>query len=253
MKKNFMITIMFLITFALFSAAPNADEIMEKSYNLPSSKDQYNISKMVLIDSKNNKKVRTLEMFTKETDEGTNSFARFLEPSDVKGTTFLTIGHKKGDDEQRIYLPALGKVRRISSSQKDGKFMGSDIYYYDMEDRDISDATYKYLRDDTHDGMECWIIEATPTDENAPYSKSILWVSKENYFLYKTEAYDKKKGKHIKTMVMRNVENINGVLIAKQIVVDNHKDDHKTLFILENPRINIGIKDDVFTVQNMTK
>ena len=88
-----------------------------------------------------------MEIITKEGAEGTNTFMKFIEPADVKDTKFLTIAHNKSDDEQRLFLPALGKVRRISSSTKNEKFMGSDLTYYDLEDYEYEDFTYKYVKD----------------------------------------------------------------------------------------------------------
>ena len=132
-------------------------------------------------------------MYTKQGSQGRNSFIEFVEPADVKGTKFLTIAHKNADDEQRLYLPALGKVRKISSSKKDGKFMGSDLFYYDMEDRDYEEFTYNYVGEEVFRGMNCYVVESFPKDSSAPYSKMVMWVNKENYFVYKRECYDSRQ------------------------------------------------------------
>jgi len=51
---------------------------------------------------------------------------------DVKGTVVLTFSHGLKPDEQWIYLPALKRVKRISSSNKSGPFMGSEFAYEDI-------------------------------------------------------------------------------------------------------------------------
>ncbi len=252
-KKLFLVSLVFFITAVLF-ADKKSDEIARKYYDLKKSDDSYSIGLMVIINKRGEKKTRKIEMYSKETKEGTNSFVKFLEPADVKGTKFLTIGHKKGDDEQRLYLPALGKVRRISSSKKDGTFMGSDLNYFDMENHVFEDFTYKYIKDKTYKDMDCYVIEASPLDKNAPYSKQVLWINKKDYFVYKSDCYDKKSDeKLLKTIVITEIKIINDVIIPVKIVVDNHQTKGKTLFMMDNVKINVGLKNNIFSIQNLEK
>ena len=235
-------------------ADPRGEEIARRNINLAEANDSHSLMVMVLVDRQNRKKMRKLDYYAKKTENGTNTFIRFLEPADLKGTSFLTIGYEKGDDEQRLYLPSLGKARRISSSNKGGKFMGSDLYFFDLEDRGFDDSDYEYLKDDIYNDMSCHLVATYPKDKDAPYSKQILWINKDNWFAYKIESFDKKrKDRMIKTIVMLDVKDYNGVLIPEKIVVDNHKDNHKTLLQRQDIKVNVGLKDDIFTVQNLTK
>jgi hypothetical protein len=104
MNKIIQIVLFFAVAFYV-SADQKGEQIAKSNFDLKKSRDSYSIATMVIISKSGDKKNRKLEMFTKETAEGTNSFIRFLEPADVKGSTFLTIAYKKGDDDQRLYLP----------------------------------------------------------------------------------------------------------------------------------------------------
>jgi outer membrane lipoprotein-sorting protein len=252
MKKIILFLCLIIFILPLF-ADQKGNEIAKKYFSLKESRDCSSLTLMVLINKKGEKKIRKLESYSKEGKNGRNSFMKFVEPADVKGTTFLIIGYNKGDDEQRIYLPALGKIRRISSSNKDQKFMGSDLTYYDMEDHEYNDFTYKYIKDDNYEGMDCHVIEMYPTDKNSPYSKQVTWISKKDFFAYKLECYDKKRNKKIKTIVSLDVKSFDGVLIPQRMVVDNHVENHKTLVQDTNIKINKGLKDTIFTIQNMQK
>lgn len=251
MKRIAFLFLTMIFTLSLF-ADGKGEEIARKNKDLKKSNDSYSEADMVLIDKKGDQKKRKLIMFSKEGKEGRNSFTEFSEPADVKGTKFLTIA-RKGDDEQRLYLPALKKTRLISSSSKDGKFMGSDLTYYDMEDRDFDDFTYKYIKDEKLGDRDCFVIETTPKDKTSPYSRSIMWISKSDYFTYKLEAYDKKDDKLLKTIVFVEVKTIDGVIIPTKTVVENNKEGTKTLLAIGNIKINSGIKDEVFSVQNLEK
>jgi len=102
--------------------------------------------------------------------------------------------------------------------------------------------------------MDCHVVEYYPTDKNAPYSKQVVWINKEDNFGYKIECYDKKAGqKHMKTLIMAEVVKIDGVIQPKKMVVDHHLKNHKTLMQMNEIKINVGLKDDIFSVKNLTK
>jgi outer membrane lipoprotein-sorting protein len=251
MKKILLTTVIIFLALPVF-ADQYGEDIARRSFDLPESDDDYSVTTMILINEQGDRKIRKIEFYSQEGNEGRNTFMEFMEPADVSGTCFLTLGKREGDDEQRIYLPALGRVRRISSSENDGKFMGSDIYYYDLEDNEWEDFTYQYLRDDTYNGMDCYVVESYPEDEDAPYSKVVLWINKDNYFVYKRECYDREaRPRLIKTIVVVETETVDGIIIFTKMAVDNHEDSHQTLLLRENVQVNIGVPDDIFTVRNL--
>ena len=71
---------------------------------------------------------RTLEL----TEDGDKSLIVFNSPRDVKGTATLTFTHKVGSDDQWLYLPSIKRVKRISSNNKSGPFVGSEFAYEDL-------------------------------------------------------------------------------------------------------------------------
>ena len=253
--KRFILILMLLGLGLCFHihADEKGSEIAKKNDELKKAKDSSSELTMTLVDKKGAKKTRKLIMMSKETAEGTDSFVEFLEPADVKGTKFLTIAHKKSDDEQRLYLPALKKTRQISGSSKNSKFVGSDLFYYDMEDRAFEDSTYKYVKDEKYNGMDCYVIEAVAVDKSSPYSKSLVWINKADYFAYKIECYDRKNDSLWKVIAMVDVKTIDGVMIPSKTVVDNKKDGTMTLMQMTNIKLNTGISDSIFTVQNLEK
>jgi outer membrane lipoprotein-sorting protein len=251
MKKTLWILFALILSLPLF-ADQKGEEIAKKHFDLKKADDSFGIATMVIMD-KSGKKIRKMEMYTKQFPEGQNSFVRFLEPADVKDTKFLTITHKNSDDEQRLYLPAMNKTRRIASDNKDGSFVGSDLYYYDLEDRKYEDYSYKFLRDETYNSMDCFVVEMTSNDKNAPYSKSIAWVNKKDYFIYRIDAFDRKKNELLKKFTFVEVKEFKGVLIPTKIAVENVREQTRTLMQTDNLQVNSGIKADIFSVQNLEK
>ena len=259
MRNKIIITViaaaLTLFTGSLF-ADQKGEEIASKHFSLKESNDSYSLMKMTLIDKAGGAKVRSFESFSIKTQEGKNSFIRFLEPADIKDTKFLTIGHLKTDDEQRIYLPSLNKVRLIASSSgssgKSGEFVNSDIFFYDLEDRNYGDFTYKYIKDEVFEGKDCHVVEFVPVSKTSPYSKSIAWIDSSLFIIHKFEAYDL-KGSLLKTILFKDNESIDGVFVSKRMEVENVQKNHKTLLETLQVKINTGINPSVFSIQNLTR
>ena len=126
-------------------AETRADQIVRASLDRKTPGDTISTSTMTITDRSGVARVRKLKTVSKETPEGTRAYIEFIEPADVNGTKFLTVSKQGAETDQRLYLPALKKVRKISSSSKDAEFLGSDLCYFDMEKRYFEDGTYTLL------------------------------------------------------------------------------------------------------------
>jgi hypothetical protein len=148
---------------------------------------------MTLRNKQGQKSIRQLAIKSKEVDgDGDKSLSIFDTPRDVKGTAFLSFTHALTPDEQWLYLPALKRVKRISSSNKSGPFMGSEFAYEDLTSYEIEKYTYKWLRDESVTGREVYVLELYPVYENSGYTRQIIWMDKEMHQPLKLEFYDRK-------------------------------------------------------------
>jgi hypothetical protein len=150
-------------------------EIINKAYNLPTGEDQTSNLTMTLINKGGSERVRKIKQFTKDFGDVEKSIMFFTAPADVKNTSFMNWTYDDPDksDDQWIYLPALKKVKRISSDSKSDYFMGSDFTYDDLGDRKLDDDTHTLLREETIDGIDYYVVESIPKDEDYMYSKTV--------------------------------------------------------------------------------
>ncbi|MBT7423485.1 MAG: outer membrane lipoprotein-sorting protein, partial [Candidatus Marinimicrobia bacterium] len=155
MKKYLLFN--FLI---FFSYAQSGIEIAKMVDLRKIPKDQSNITKMVLTNSKG--KQRTNIVRSKSMDGNKKQIMWFMEPRDDKGVAFLKIENDGKDDEMRMWLPAFKKVRRISSKKRGDSFMGSDLSYEDLSNRKIADHDYSRLDDQTLNSKLCYVLEISP-------------------------------------------------------------------------------------------
>ena len=107
--------------------------------------------------------------------DGDKSMFVFDEPRDVKGTALLIHAHKEEANDQWLYLPALKRVKRISSSNRSGSFMGSEFAYEDMSPQEVEKFTYRYLRDEPCGELTCTVSELFPEDRKSGYRRQVVW------------------------------------------------------------------------------
>lgn len=156
--------------------------------------------KMILRNKKGEKSVRLIRTKTLEIEkDGDKSLMLFYTPLDVKNTVFLSVSHKNSDDDQWLYLPALKRVKRISSSNKGGAFMGSEFSYEDMSSPELEKYDYRYLKDEDFKGRPSYVIERYPKDNRSLYKKHIAWIDKEHYIVWKIEFFNR-RDTHLKTL-----------------------------------------------------
>lgn len=183
---------------------------------------------MTIIDKDGRKRERVVQSMSLDFDKGTKQIMYFESPADIRGTGLLSVDYKSGnqDDDQWLYLPSLHKSTRISSGDKSGSFMGTDLSYADMTESDPDHYTYKLLKPSTKvklDGgaEECWLIESRPKTQKAKdetgYLRSIIWVSKSKLMPVQIMA-EIRKGKKTKYIQFKNIKKVNDLWTAHTIV-----------------------------------
>ena len=229
-------------------------ELAQKIKDRPQPEDIQSNSSMLLTNKKGKKK--NLLLISKSKDDSKKQMIWFLEPKDDYGISFLKIEKDEGDDFMNMWLPAFKKFRRISSQKKSDSFMGSDLSFEDMTNREVNDYQYKIL-DNTASCFEndeinnCYLLESVPNDKNSEYSKHISWVDKTSYLSYKEESYDQEnkllKKKTIKYSVIDNYS------IMDELFVENVQKNHSTLLKVSEIKINLGFKDDMFHTKTIKR
>lgn len=161
--------------------------------------------------------------------DGDKSLSLFKEPRDVSGTAMLTFTHGLDPDDQWLYLPALRRVKRISSKNQSGPFMGSEFAFEDLGSQEVEKYAYKYLRDEAcGEGLECFVSERYPEYENSGYSRQVTWIDKAEYRPLKIEFYDRKNSL-LKTLVFKGYKEYQGYWRADQFRMENHQNGKKTI------------------------
>ena len=178
---------------------------------------------MVLRNSQGRESQRQLRVKVLEVaGDGDRSIFVFDQPRNVKGTALLIHAHKEQPDDQWLYLPALKRTKRISSSNRSGSFMGSEFAYEDLSAPEVEKFTYRYLRDEPCGDLTCTVSERVPTDRKSGYSRQLAWRDRNELRIWKVEYYDRKDA-HLKTLTLEGYEQyLDRYWHARQMTMVNH-------------------------------
>jgi outer membrane lipoprotein-sorting protein len=186
----------------IFSSTAHAETAEEKGLAIAQEADRRNTGwkdssasmTMILRNKRGDETSRELSVKALEVEnDGDKSLTLFNTPRDVKGTALLSFSHKVESDDQWIYLPKAGRVKRIASRNKSGPFMGSEFAFEDMTPQEVEKYTYKFLKEDQLNGQSVFVVERKPVDKYSGYTKQIAWVDQAEYRTLKVEFYDRKK------------------------------------------------------------
>ncbi|MDR0708675.1 MAG: outer membrane lipoprotein-sorting protein [Spirochaetaceae bacterium] len=153
-----------------------------------------------------------LDQYSKDDASGrSRAVIVFQRPPGVRGTRFLTLENAGRGNDQWIFLPSLGKVRRIASSEGSDSFMGTDFSYDDISSasRDADLDTHSLVREETYNGRACYVIESKPKDPSYQYSRMVQWIDKDSKISYKLELYNRRNAP-VKTVEMSDIRDVQG-------------------------------------------
>ncbi len=249
-----VLSLILLPAIAISGAELTGLQIIENVYNRDTGKDSKGNLTMSLINSQGNERVRTIKQFIKDFGKVEKKIMFFMSPADVRNTSFVNWSYTEEgkDDDQWIYLPALKKIKRISSSSKSDYFMGSDFTYDDLGDRQPESDTHKLIREEKFNGEQCYVVESLPKDEEYVYSRTVTWIIKDKWIGLKKEFYDEDEDL-LKILSVKKFEKINGLWIILHSEMVNVQKKHTTKMELSDVKINTSIPDRQFTERMMKR
>ncbi|MEN8217808.1 MAG: outer membrane lipoprotein-sorting protein [Pseudomonadota bacterium] len=205
---------------------------------------------MTLRNRQGRKSVRHLRVRNMEVaGDGDKALSIFDRPRDIKGTAVLTWSHALKPDHQWIYLPALKRIKRISSKNKSGPFMGSEFAFEDIASQEVEKYSYKYLGSEVFNKMNCYVIERYPAYRYSGYKRQVVWIDKKHFNLQKTVFYDRKNAL-LKTLTFKGYKPyvVNGKTYWRtdKMFMENHQTGKSTLLEWKKYHFGKGFTDRDF-------
>ncbi|MDR2730631.1 MAG: outer membrane lipoprotein-sorting protein [Treponema sp.] len=237
-----------LLMSAGFLNAQDAVSIVNSAKNRVKMDTISSRSRMVITAKDGSTTERVIDQYSKDGPNGARTVIVFQRPANVAGTRFLTMDTASGGSDRWIYLPSLDRVRRIAASESGGSFMGTDFSYDDISsmDRDISLDTHTILREEMLNGTPCYVIQSVPKDSSYQYSKTISWIDKASFLIYKSEMYNR-RNELVKMMEMSDFKDVQGRLTPMQTKISTVTAGSSTTIYMEIIKYDDPIPEGVFT------
>ena len=204
--------------------------------------------RMVLHDARGSTADRQLRIRTLEGTggDGDRSLIVFDSPADQRGTALLTWNQPGADDDQWLYLPALGRVKKIAARNRSGPFVGSEFAFEDLTEDEIEAFEWRLLGTDECALGRCYRVERTPVERWSGYSRQVAWYDTGALRLVRVE-YEDRKGSHIKTLVADDwQQSAEGYWRAGYMDMVNHQTGRRTELVWGPHAFGTGLDADDF-------
>jgi outer membrane lipoprotein-sorting protein len=176
------------------------------------------------------------------------SVLRFTAPAEVKGVALLVYNHPDRASDQWMWTPAIERDRRIALQDRSTRFFGTDFSFEDLEERDVDQYDYVLQGEEAVDGAPCWKIESTPKKtKSSQYSRSIVWIRKDNYAFARVESYI--KSNLVRRLNYSKIENVSGFWTGRVMEMSDLTRGSRTRLTLDKLQYNGPLKDEDFTLQ----
>ena len=205
--------------------------------------------KMILRNRAGKESTRILKLSTLEIpdeDFGDKSLIVFDTPADIEGTALLSHAKILDPDDQWLFLPALKRVKRISSVNKSGPFVGSEFAFEDFTGLELNKYGYRSLREEACGEFVCDVVERTPRYKDSGYTRQIAWIDQEVFQIRKMEFYDR-RGDLLKTLTLSEYRLYEGSYWRPhRLEMVNHKTGKETDLVYSDYAFKTGLVDRNF-------
>ncbi len=248
------------VLFASFAQAdeaadlPSGDDIIAQLNARDDGQQVTRVLTMELIDRRGKSRVRETLGYRRYFGDEKRTVLFYRSPTNVKGTGFLTYDYADAgtDDDQWLYLPALRKIRRISSSDRGDYFLGTDFSYEDIKKETrvaAEDYIFTTLGTEIVDDHLTYLVEGIPTDtetaEELGYGRVLWRIDPDIWMSRKTEMWDV-NGNPLKTLHNEVIENVQGIWTALRLTAVNHKTGHSSIFTFSDVDYESPIDEGMF-------
>jgi hypothetical protein len=256
---------------------PTADFIARQAQDRDTGRDSRGAMRMKLFDRRGRSRERALTLTTLRgrgnpgaaatAPDGDRLLIRFNFPNDIRGTSFLVWEHPDADDERFLYLPSLGRVRRIAGAETQESFVGSDFTYEDIGGREFDEYTYAFAGPSTSSGQAtnaswtplsggapqpAWRLESRRKETNAEFPRVVSLILKDSFLVVQADIFNRRNEKQ-KVYTVKRVERIEGIWTVMESEMTNDLEKTRTELVVESIDYNVGLKESDFARRELER
>lgn len=252
--------------------ALTAESVARQVQDRNTGRDSRSSMRMKLVDRHGRVRERALTIITlrgrdapgapPSSPDGDRLLIRFTYPNDIRGTSFLVWEHPDSDDERFLYLPSLGRVRRIAGTEAQESFVGSDFTYEDIGGREFDDYTYAFAAPDGEHASwspaaggpprPAWRLESRRKDKAAEFPRVVSLVLKDALVVVGADVYNRRNEKQ-KVYTVRRLDEIESIWTVMESEMTNAIEKTRTELVVESMDYNVGLKETDFSRRELER
>ena len=249
-----------------------AESVARQIQDRNTGRDSRSAMRMKLVDRHNRVRERALALITlrgrdapgalTSAPDGDRLLIRFNYPNDIRGTAFLVWEHPDSDDERFLYLPSLGRVRRIAGTEAQESFVGSDFTYEDIGGREFDDYSYAFAGPDGENASwspagggatrPAWRLESRRKNASAEFPRVVSMVLKDSLVVVDADVYNRRNEKQ-KVYTVRRLEQVENIWTVMESEMTNALEKTRTELVVETMNYNVGLKEADFNRRELER
>jgi hypothetical protein len=251
---------------------PTAADVARRVQDRDTGRDSRSTMRMKLYDRRGRTRERVMTLTSlrgrtapgapKTAPDGDRLLIRFTYPNDIRGTSFLVWEHPDSEDERFLYLPSLGRVRRIAGAETQESFVGSDFTYEEIGGREFDDYTYAFAGADGENAAwtpprggaprPAWRLESRRRDASAQFPRVVSLVVKDTFVVAQADVFNRRDEKQ-KVYTVRRLEAVEGIWTAMDAEMTNALERSRTELVVETIDYNVGLTDADFSRRELER
>lgn len=230
----------------------DARQIVQEAQNRSRSQSQHYEGSLKVIDAKGKVTDKRWTYDRLGSHGSSKAVIKFTAPAEVKGMALLVLNHPDRASDQWLWTPAIARERRVAAQDRSTRFFGTDFSFEDLEERDVNQYQYSTAGEEAVDGAQTWKIESRPVEgRSSQYTRSLLWIRKDNYAFARIENYS--KDQLIRRLDYKDFEKVAGIWTARTLEMSDLRRNSRTILKLDKLEYNVPMKEEDFTLQALRR
>ena len=228
---------------------PTAESLLRTAFANRYEVDLTSKIELLMRDGSGQERRRLFRTASKVIDGRVHSVGRLIWPHHLRGMTILTIEARDRAHDAFVYLPSLGKVRRVSTAQRWDSFLGSDVTYEDLERRRVEEYELTSPEAGELAGERVYRIRAR-SRRDFSYAEVLFVIAQSDAAILDVRYFKEGESEPYRTVSAprRFMVELNGHVLPTRMTVHNYARGTTTEVTFENLKVNPPIDQRVFSL-----
>ena len=180
---------------------------------------------------------------------------KFFKPAEMRGAGLLMI-EKPTRNDMMIYLPELGRVKRVTKHMSSASVFGTDFSYEEFERIQgiAKDAPMSRLTDSVAQDRPAYVLEVRPEQDDSAYERIRSWIDKDTCVALRAEFFERgEKPRKVMTVDPGVVTREGDIWVGREMLMRDLRDETETVMRIEEVDVESDIPRKIFSEKELVQ